>query len=260
MRREPPRSPGPSSSPRPRTPGPSWCPWSRRASMWSSPRWTTARWTASPGACCPPTTWAAPRPTWTPTRFPPTSTRCSRRPRPAVRRLSSSTALRRRSRRTPISCVTPPSAACACSPRPPRALCAPAGWSFCPPASRPRSVRRRPPRRPGKTSRLGWRTTTRAPPIGAAATSASSSSTRRRSSSSAAIARLAAPCSACAPTSAWPPRWTPARSRSGTRSCPTPTRWTSRATRRRSPISARRVALRKRCARDARPSRGCLWP
>lgn len=83
--------------------------------MWSSPRWTTARWTASPGACCPPTTWAAPRPTWTPTRFPPTSTRCSRRPRPAARRSSSSTAPRRRSRRTPISCVTPPSAACACS-------------------------------------------------------------------------------------------------------------------------------------------------
>ena len=156
MRREPPRSPGPSLSLRPRTPGPSWCPWSRRASMWSSPRWTTARWTVSPGACCPPTTWAAPRPTWTPTRFPPTSTQCSRRPRPAARRSSSSTAPRRRSRRTPISYVTPPSAACACSPRPPRALCAPVGWSFCPPASRPRSVRRRPPRRPGKTSRLGW--------------------------------------------------------------------------------------------------------
>ena len=56
----------------------------------------------------------------------------------------------------------------------------------------------------------------------------------------------AAPCSACAPTSAWPPRWTPARSRSGTRSCPTPTRWISRATPRRSPISARRAALRRR--------------
>lgn len=84
------------------------------------------------GACCPPTTWAAPRPTWTPTRFPPTSTQCSRRPRPAVRRLSSSTAPRRRSRRTPISCVTPPSAACACSPRPPRALCAPVGWRLLP--------------------------------------------------------------------------------------------------------------------------------
>ena len=256
MRREPPRSPGPSSSPRPRTPGPSWCPWSRRASTSSSPRWTTARWTASLGACCPRTTWAAPRPMWTPTRFPPTSTRCSRRPRLATPRSSSSTAPRRRSPRTPISCATPPNAACACSLRRRRARCAPAGWSFCPPPAR-----RSPPRRLGSRRRRQRRlsTTMRGRPIGAAATTASSSSTKRRSSSWAAIARPAAPCSACAPTSAWPPRWTPGRSRSGTRLCPISIRSTSPAIPRKLPISAQRAGLKRPCARGARPLRGCLW-